>query len=157
MIPMSDRKRSTKSLSSILANAHGGLQPLFARSRQLQSVNDLLRGALGEPLGPHVALCNIRADMAVVSADSPAWLTQLRFQAPVILHILQSHPGLEGLRKVQFKVQPPSEPAMPATPPRRATLSASGAGTLSSAAEGIRDPELSEALRRLARNVSNKD
>jgi len=87
---MSVRKRSSgKSLASILAAADNGLQPLFAHAHQLRSLNRMLRGALGEPLGPHVSLCNVRTDTAIVAADSPAWL-----------HILQTQPGLESLRKV---------------------------------------------------------
>lgn len=152
---MPARKRSSgKSLASILASADNGLQPLFARAHRLQALNRLLRGALGAPLGPHVSLCNIRADTAVVAADSPAWLTQLRYLAPTVLHILQSQPGLESLRKVRFKVQPASEPMEPVAPPRRASLSPSGAEILKSAAEGMQDPALAEALRRLALNSS---
>ena len=145
-----------KSLASILAAADNGLQPLFVHAHRLQTLNRMLRGALGEPLGPHVSLCNIRTDTAIVTADSPAWLTQLRYQAPTVLHILQSQQGLESLRKVRFKVQPASEPAEPVSPPRRASLSLSGAETLKSAAEGIQAPELAEALRRLALNGSKK-
>jgi len=152
---MSARNRSSNSLAGILAAADGGLQALFARSHRLHSLNQLLCGALGEPLGPHIRLCNIRADTAVVAADSPAWLTQVRYQAPVILHILQTQPGMEKLRKVRFKVQPPSEPAAHTAPPRRAALSPSGAETLNSAADGMRDPKLAEALRRLALNASD--
>ncbi|HEB92494.1 MAG TPA: DUF721 domain-containing protein [Gammaproteobacteria bacterium] len=151
------RKRSPgKSLASILAAADNGLQALFAHAHRLQTLNRILRGALGEPLGPHVSLCNIRTDTAIVTADSPVWLTQLRYQAPTVLHILQSQPGLESLRKVRFKAQPAREPAGPTSPPRRASLSPSGAETLGSAAEGIQDPELAEALRRLALNGSTK-
>ncbi|VAW98764.1 hypothetical protein MNBD_GAMMA20-1141 [hydrothermal vent metagenome] len=151
------RKRAfSKSLASILAADDNGLQPLFAHAHRLQTLNRLLRGALGEPLGPHVCLCNIHTDTAIVTADSPAWLTQLRYQAPTILHILQSQPGLESLRKVRFKVQPVSEPTEPASPPRRASLSPSGAEILESAAEGIQDSELAQALRRLALNGSAK-
>lgn len=154
---MSVRKRSSgKSLASILAAADNGLQPLFAHAHQLRSLNRMLRGALGEPLGPHVSLCNVRTDTAIVAADSPAWLTQLRYLAPTVLHILQTQPGLESLRKVRFKVQPASEPAEPAAPPRRASLSPSGAEILKSAAEGMQDPKLAEALRRLALNGSKK-
>ncbi len=151
------RKRSPgRSLASILAATDNGLQALFAHVHRLQTLNRMLRGALGEPLGPHISLCNIRTDTAIVTADSPAWLTQLRYQAPTVLHILKSQPGLESLRKVRFKVQPASEPAGPTSPPRRAALSPSGAEMLGSAAEGIQDPELAEALRRLALNGSTK-
>lgn len=151
------RKRSySKSLATILGAANNGLQPLFAQARQVQQLNETLRGALGDPLGPHVSLSNIRDDTAVIAADSPAWLTQLRYLAPTVLHILQSQEGFESLTKVQFKIRPASTPNAVALPPRRACLSSSGADTLNGAAEWITDPELAEALRRLALNRSKK-
>ncbi len=154
---MLTRKRSSsKSLATILAATNNGLQPLFIHAHRLQMLNHELKGALGEPLGPHVNISNIRADTAVISADSPAWLTQLKYLAPTILHILQQQEGFTGLRKVQFKVQPASQPAENNRPPRRANLSSSGADILTSAADGMHDPELAEALRRLALNASNK-
>lgn len=152
---MPARKRSySKSLASLLGAANNGLQPLFVQARKMQTLNQMLRGALGEPLGPHVSLSNIRGDTAIIAADSPAWLTQLRYLAPTVLHILQTQEGFESLRKVQFKIRPASEPQAVELPPRRASLSATGADTLINAAEWISDPELADALRRLARNRS---
>ena len=155
---MRTRKRSSgKSLADILAATNNGLQPLFIHAHRLQTVNRALRGALGEPLGPHVSVSNIRTDTAIIAADSPAWLTQLKYLAPTVLHILQEQKGFESLRKVQFKVQPASQSTEDTRPPRQASLSPSGASILNSAAEGIQDPDLAEALRRLALNASKKN
>ncbi len=154
---MPARKRSySKSLATILGATDNGLQPLLIHARQMRALNETLRGALGDPLGPHVSLSNIRRDTAVIAADSPAWLTQLRYLAPTVLHILQSQEGFESLRKVQFKIRPASTPHEEALPPRRANLSASGADTLNSAAEWVTDSALAEALRRLALNSSKE-
>lgn len=155
---MRTRKRPySKSLANILAATNNGLQPLFIHAHRLQMLNRTLRGALGEPLGPHVSISNIREDTAIVSAESSAWLTQLKYLAPTVLHILQGQKGFESLRKVQFKVQPDSQTPEDTRPPRQASLSPSGANILNSAAEGIQDPDLAEALRRLALNASKKN
>lgn len=155
---MSVRKRSSgKTPAAILAGAGSNLQPLLVHARRLQRLDHALRGALGEPLGPHVHIGNIRADTAVVCADSPAWLTQLRFLAPTILHILQQEKGAEGLRKIQFRIQPAARLSTAERTPRRSSLSTSGAETLANAAGYIEDDELAEALRRLAKNAEKKD
>jgi hypothetical protein len=141
---------SSKPVSRILASSNSGLQPLLERAHFLQALTRILRDSLEPSLAEHITLSNLRDDTAIISADTPAWLTKIRYLAPIILQQLKQQPGLEGLRKVQFRVQPHTETAQPTQPPRRATLSSNGAQVLASAAEGIHDPELANALRRLA-------
>ena len=145
-----------RTIAGILAASDSGLQALFSRANRLHALSQTLQQALGEPLGAHVALVNLRDDTAIVAADSSAWLIQLRYQAPMVLNILRQQTGLESLRKVQIKVQPISAP--PEAPPaRRASLSQRSAETLASAATGIDDPALADALRRLARRNKGND
>ena len=54
-------------------------------------------------------------------------------------------------RPIQFKIQPPSHTPL-AQPARRLNLSNSSAHLLESAASGIQDPELAEALYRLSKH-----
>ncbi len=152
---MSRRKNPTRPIASLLQSHEGQLQPLLERARRLQAVNTILREALGTPLGEHVTLCDVREERAVLQADSPVWLTQLRYQAPAVLHVLRQQPGLAGLRQVQFKIQPASEPP-PAPPPRRAKASVEGAALLSETASHIPDQALADALRRLASSIEQK-
>ena len=142
---------SSKSVAKILATRDSGLHSLLERAKHLQLLTQALRDSLAPPLAEHVTVANLREYTAVVTTDTPAWLTQLRYQAPVILRALQGLPGLQNLQKVQFKIQPASE-TPPAAPPRRATLSSSSAQCLKSAALGTENDELAEALYRLSQH-----
>ena len=142
---------STKSVAKILATRDSGLHSLLERAKHLKLITQALRESLKPPLAEHVTVTNLREQTAIISTDTSAWLTQLRYQAPIILRTLQQLPGLQGLQKVQFKIQPASE-APPPPPPRRATLSTSSAQLLKSAALGTEDDELAEALYRLSQH-----
>jgi hypothetical protein len=141
----------SKSLGSILASQESRLQSTLERACQLEAISRQLQQALGSPLGEHVSLGNLRENMAIILADSPAWAGKARYEAAIILNTLRQLPGLEGIQKVQFKVRPLaiSSPE-PHTAPRRLKLSQSNAQVLKYAAAGITDPELSAALQRLA-------
>ena len=147
----------SKSVANLLAAQASGLNTLVERAHYLQELTTILQKILhdilqdkGNPeLAKHVNFANLRDDTAVITTDTPAWLTQLRYQAPVILTHLKQQPGLQGLCKIQFKIQPPSQNPI-LKPARRATLSAHSAAILKSAANGIEDTELSDALRRLS-------
>lgn len=146
---------SSKSVSRILATSNSGLQPLLERAHFLQALTRVLRETVDPSLAEHITLSNLREDTAIISADSPAWLTKIRYLAPILLQQLRQQPGLEGLRKVQFKVQPRSETTQAEQHPRRASLSSASAQVLASAAEGTPDPELAEALRRLSQKAGS--
>ena len=143
----------SNSVAKFLSAKNSGLNTLIERAQHLRKLTTILQNILHDGANPelaeHVNLANFRDDTAVITTDTPAWLTQLRYQAPVILKQLKQHPGLHELRKIQFKIQPPS-PSPILKPARRATLSAYSADVLKSAANGIEDDELSAALRRLS-------
>jgi hypothetical protein len=142
---------SSKSVAKILARRNSALNSLLERAQHLRLLTQALRENLEPQLAVHVTVANLREQTAVLSTDTPAWLTQLRYQAPAILRLLRELPGLQDLQKVQFKIQPTST-TPPAAPPRRAKLSGSGAHCLQSAAIGTEDDELAEALYRLSRH-----
>jgi len=144
-----------KRIATLLQSRGGRLQPLLDRARLLQELNTNLREALGAPLGSHITLCDVHGELALLAADSPVWLTRLRYQAPAVLHALRQQPGLAGLRRVQFKVWPASEP-VPSPPPRRATYSPQGAAVLNETAAHTPDHALAAALHRLANSIAGK-
>lgn len=147
----------SKSVAKFLSAQNSGLNTLIERAQHLRKLTAVLQKVLQETLpdgsrselAEHVNFANLRDDTAVITTDTPAWLTQLRYQAPVILKSLKQQPGLEGLRKIQFKIQPPSQAPI-LKPARRAVLSTYSADVLESAANGTEDAELSDALRRLS-------
>ncbi len=140
-----------KPVSRLLTTSSGDLQSLLEQAHYFQALTRTLRDAIDPILGEHITIANIRENTAIVAADTPAWLSKIRYMAPTILAILKQQSGLADLRKIQFKVQPPTEPATPDREVRRASLSSASSKVLESAASGIRDLELASALRRLSR------
>jgi len=148
----------SKSVAKFLSAQNSGLHTLLEHAHQLReftlALQKILQEILPNPeLSEHVRFANLRDDTAVITTDTPAWLTQLRYQAPTILKRLKQQPGLQGLRKIQFKILPTSQAPI-LKPARRATLSTYSADVLKSAANDIEDTELSEALRRLSQQKS---
>jgi len=142
---------SSKPVAKILSNQGNALNPLLKRAQYLQQLTQALRDSLDAPLAVHVTVANLREQTAVITTDTPAWLTQLRYQAPTILSLLKTLPGLQKVQKVQFKIQP-ANLSSPTPPSRRATLSSNSAHFLESVASGTEDPELAEALYRLSQH-----
>jgi hypothetical protein len=150
MTARSTSKRSSRPVASFLTSGEGGLQSILQRAQALQALTQILRESLDPVIADHISLVNLHGDTAIIAADSPAWLTKVRYLAPVLLQLLQQQSGLQGLRKVQFKIRPSAETAETA-PARRASLSTDGAQLLDSTAASVSYPPLADALRRLAK------
>lgn len=101
-------------------------------------------------LAEHINLANLRDDTAIITADTPAWLSNTRYLAATFLRLLQQQPGLEKLRRIQFKVQPTNTSDQATPESRRARLSPASAEVLKSTAVGIQDTELAQSLHRLS-------
>ena len=143
-----------KPVSKLLTASNGSLRSLLEQAHYLQALTRLLQEAIDPVLAEHIAVANIRANTAIIAADSPAWLSKIRYMAPIILATLKQQSGLTELREIQFKVQPAIKLATPDqtdNEQRRATLSSASSKVLESAASGISDPELASALQRLSR------
>ena len=145
-----------KPVSKLLTTSHGDLQSLLEQAHYLQALTRVLREAIDPVLADHITIANIRENTAIVAADTPAWLSKIRYMAPTILAILKQQSGLTELRKIQFKVQPAVESSTQKQTDdeqntRRAILSSASSKVLESAASGIQDPDLADALRRLSR------
>jgi hypothetical protein len=131
----------------------GRLQPLLERAKFLEALTLRLREAIDPVMAGHICVGNLRDDTVIITADSPAWLSNIRYLAPTLLQILQQQPGLEKLRHIQFKVQPENPAAKAQVAPRRARLSTDTAHMLNEAASAIEDQDLSAALQRLSRHA----
>lgn len=127
---------------------------MLERAHYLQSLTRLLQNSLDPTFTQHIIVANLHHDTAIVAADTPAWLSKIRYLGPIILDLLRQQPGLSRLNKVQFKVQPRDDNHA-VSQVRRATLSSASSRILESAASGICDPELASALRKLSRLANN--
>lgn len=141
-----------KHISNLLASQSSGLQNLMEKAAVLDQLTRNLRGFLDAPLNQHISVANIRDRILVITADSSAWLTMARYQAPVLLDFIRQETGLE-LVKIHFKVIS-STGQSTETYFNQPSMSRSTSLLLESTAQSIVDPDLSAAVKRLARRGS---
>jgi len=141
-------------LTTLLCNENSGLSRLLQRARQLQQLTDALAAILPQPVHGHCRVGNVSGDTLVLVTDSPAWSTRLRFHTPAILEHLKETHGL-ALHGVRIRVHPPELPRQIKRVARNPTLGSESAALLRQTAQGISDPDLKQALLRLARHGSH--
>jgi hypothetical protein len=81
---------------------------LLNKLAQLKRWNEILRSCLGDEahLMDHCQIVNLSNNSLIVIANSPNWLTRLRFHIPDLLPKLQQHKGLEHIKAICCKAQP---------------------------------------------------
>lgn len=141
-----------RTLSHLLRDANSPYGRLIERSRLHIDLQARLESLLAPGTIGHYRVQNLREGILILQADSPSWASRLRFELPRLLEQLRAMPGLQQLRDIQIRVATASQPRP--MPLRRAHLSQQAAAVLESAADATQDPQLREALRRLARKGS---
>ena len=137
-------------LQELLRNCHA-LRRLGTRLEQQRALLEQVRRQLPEYLAPHCQAAVFDAGRLTLYAASPAWASRLRYLGGELKRGLRS--DIKGLSEVRIRVvgadilPPPGPKPDPARP-----LSAQNREMLRTTAEGLRDPGLSAALRRLARH-----
>jgi len=146
-----------KSIGKVLSESSPGLAQLLERATALQQLSEKLQRFLPKALSEHVIIANIRGDTAIIVADSPAWLTKLRYQAPVILDYLRQEPSLHEISKLHLKVLPAME--FDGSKPNKShpVLSQHASHGLKQAADDFSDPPLRVAISKLAKNHLHKE
>lgn len=137
-----------KTAGKFLSESSAGLAQTLERAIALQQFSAKFQTTLATPLKHHCYIANIRDDTVVIAADSPTWLTQLRYQAPQILAYIKQEIGLEQIRKLHFKVILAND--IPDTQSLQPKMSQQAAHVLRQTAENLNDPDLKAAFERLA-------
>lgn len=130
---------------------NSSLDGIIRRGRQLHGLNILLGELLGTELATHCQLANIRNNTLILATDSSAWATRIRYMAPQLIQKLKGNKQLSGIDTVHVIITQPASPRDTSLPVRRASMSESASECISQCAEGISDPQLSSALRHLAK------
>lgn len=120
----------------------------------LRTLDATLREVLDPGLGEHVRPGGYRDGTLTLLFDSAAWMTRFRYQKSGVEARLRACAGLEQLREIRCKVAPPSRYALPKTRPAR-KIARKSAQIIYKNAEGFTDPELREALQRLAGSIGS--
>jgi hypothetical protein len=133
-------------------NAKGPmLGSLLRRLQQLNAWNAWFKQCITSDdklLTNHCQIVNLVGDTLVILADSPHWITKLRFFTPVLLPKLQANPTLKHIKQIQCKVYPNYKPYIsrkkraPQTKPSKQEQSLA-------IAKDIKDPTIRETLLRI--------
>ncbi len=140
---------NTRTLASLLTDPQGPYGKLIERSRLYHKLHAQLETHLGRDIAAHCRIQNLREGLLLLQVDAPSWAARLRFELPRLLVRLRATPELSQLRDIRVRVVPNEPPRAHSS--RRAQLSDKAAAVLDEAADGTSDPQLRNALRRLAR------
>jgi hypothetical protein len=120
---------------------------------QLKQWNMILRECLGDEahLMDHCQIVNISVNSLIVIADSPNWLTRLRFHIPDLLPKLRQHKGLEHIKAICCKAQPSIHHIKPKrTPKSRLLLKPETAAAMLETAKKVEDIKIRTILEKIA-------
>ena len=123
---------------------------LYARTRELDQLNRVIRATVPENCKHHISVAGIRENQLILVTDSPVWASRLRLYTQNMISMLAEHAGID-VNSVRIKlIQPKIEPEAPA--PKHRHLNKSNADMIKQTADSIDDPELRQALYHLAEN-----
>jgi len=140
--------RPPQIVATLLTSADGRLRTLLQHARYLQRLNDRLYDILPARLKSHVALANVTKTSVILCAESSAWATQVHFHVSELLEALKE--DLPGITDIKIKTARPMSPDRKRLAARQPRISATTKRCLSTCADGIEDPGLRKALRRVA-------
>lgn len=141
-------------ISRILHQKDSKLRELTARAHELRKLEAALKRYLPASLAAHVELANLRGQVLILSADSAAWATRLRYHRKALIARLSEESGAP-VRDMRIKVSPRARLLREVAPPQPP-----GPGArkhMLNAADQIADPELAGAMRKLARRGGAED
>ena len=143
-------------MKSILSSFSKEFRQLITHVQQLQGITRVITGLLPESLQTHVRVANWRDGTLVMVADNAAAATELRFIQNDLLSRFRAEAELFSLRRIEIRVQTPSELALPTRAPRSPNPVTPAVGQqMAEMAGQVSDPPLQQALLRLAKTLRN--
>lgn len=136
-------------ISRLISTSNSPVGRLVSRAHRMIALQKAVNEVLPADCRDYCRPASYRNGVLKLQADSAAWATKLRFQQPLILNALKQRRGFADLRKIQVKVIPNYD--KPKIQVAAKPISAASAEHLRETADSIDQPELSEALRRIAK------
>lgn len=141
--------RTPRSIAQILEQVgNSDLRALSTRGRQLHALEHRVLACLPPELAANCRVGGIADGCLRLFATAPAWASRLRFEAPRLQQML-GRQGVTSIRSVHVRIAPAAE-SRPLQQ-RRMYMSRDNARLLEQTARAIQDPQLAQALARLAR------
>lgn len=129
------------------------LGSLLNKLTQLKQWNSILRACLGDEghIMDHCQIVNLSGNSFIAIADSPNWLTRLRFHIPDLLPKLRQHQGLEHIKAICCKAQPSIHHAKSKKAPRnKLMLKPETANMMLENAKNTKDEKIKAILEKIA-------
>ena len=149
-------KQKTKP-ASIIFKSSSSLAKLKTRLMELKELNELLNQILPQELKNHCHVANLREGNLVLATSSPAWYHNLRFVKSELLSKARKIPKFSGIKSISIITQPEEiveDPKYKITSNPMPPVSSYTADTIKSAAENIKDKNLSEILQKIATHTN---
>lgn len=134
-------------------NDNKTLGSLLNKLTQLKRWNEILRTCLGDQghIMDHCHIVNISMNSFIVIADSPNWVTRLRFYIPELLPKIRTYQGLEHIKAICCKAQPGVHHGKPKKALRsRLKLNSETADVLLNDAKNVKDTRIKAILEKIA-------
>ncbi len=138
-------------VSELLTSSTKEFQLVLKKTQELRTLQSILEAYLDPLLHPHCHVGGYREGELTLLAAAPTWATHIRYLIPDLLEALKKEPKFRQIHSIYCRVIPATarENPEPKTPPQ--PLSNNSRALLRSAAEGIQNRTLAEALQRLSR------
>ena len=143
-------QKKPSSLSELLSRHSPELEAITAEAQRLEGLRQRLLRFLPAEAAPHCLGADLKDGTLTLFLDSGAWATTLRYRQPELLAAMRRNLDAP-CHTLRFRVLPDPLPGVPPKPAPK-SLSVETQKLLASTAEGMDDPLLSAALRRLAGN-----
>lgn len=141
---------SPRQLYKFLSQKKGHIADLITQANINHKLSKSLDNLLDPDLVDHVSLANIRAHVLVLTTDSAAWASRVRYFSPLLLQKLRNNSHIFGdIKKIEIQIQPAVRENVPEQPLPR-YVSTSAAKCLNTTADTIENTELKAALHKLA-------
>ena len=82
----------------------GILKSIRQKSQQLVYLNQLVQTVLDNELKPHCQVANYEKGMLTLATDNAAFATQLRYQTPELIKILQQQSPFKDLKNIRYYI-----------------------------------------------------
>ncbi|MGH8448219.1 DUF721 domain-containing protein [Pseudomonas sp.] len=150
---MAFRPLSARAPGALLREAKP-LKAIFGHAQRLGHLQRLLESQLQPAAREHCHVASWREGHLLLIVTDGHWATRLRYQQKRLLRQLMAFDEFASLTRIQFKVQPSTQPQ--SATGQTMDLSENAAETLQATADGINDPGLRAALERLAAHARPK-
>ncbi len=137
-------------INHVLRQNNTRFRDLLTRVKRLEAIQQLVYKHIDPNLAKFIQVASYEDGCLKFVTSSATWATPLRYAFPQLIQILKSYPQLRHLQRCDCQIRPPDKAPTPPTPPPN--LSAQTRDLLHTAASGIMNEALRDALKRLARN-----